>query len=339
MPQKLKYRDENINLIRTSIENLIRTNPEYGYSVKVSGFMIVPRTREISLFDTFASHVNDDTDVIVFTNYLGTGNSGETITVYVSEEAYNQECNKNAGVNGTHGGAKGFNEQSEMRKQIHNELQNDILKQENERLKEEVAQAKKVMREVEVFVAQVRQQSTQVKDKGLLEIIGNFATKLVVSNPDLLKEIPALDAMISLIPKGEQQIPQETPINGSPEVTIKAKQPELDTQTANDLSLLKKLRRHFSEIEFDACTGMLGRLGVNKEYIPHLIAYLDERIEAKQQWIENQRRKRNDQEKTPATEPEMKNESQQPEIRKTTNDKPEKDYPDYEDEPIKILHP
>jgi hypothetical protein len=331
MPQKLKYRDENISLIRTSVENLIKTNPEYGYSVKVSGFMVVPRTREISLFDTFSDHVNENTDVVVFTNYLGKGNTGDTITVYVSDEAYNEECNKNAGMNGTHGGAKGFNEQSELRKQIHNELQNDILKAENERLKDEVAQAKKVMREVEVFVAQVRQQSTQVKDKGLLEIIGNFATALAVSNPELLKEVPALDALISLIPKAEQkQIPQETPINGSPEVTIKAKQPELDAQTTNDLSLLKKLRRHFSEIEFDACTVMLGRLGVNKEFIPHLIYFLDEQIERKEEWIANQKRNGKDQEKNPSSEAQVKKENHEPQIGK--------DYPDYEDE-IKIFHP
>src|ERR1041385_8356873 len=131
MPQKLKYSEENVGLVKTSIDNLIRTNSEYAYSVKVSGLVIVPRTRDISIFDTFRDHVGEETDSVTFTNYYGKGNAGEAITLYTGEIPADEKEKKS--MDGIQANANASNEnfvkemaeRSELRRQIFAEILND----------------------------------------------------------------------------------------------------------------------------------------------------------------------------------------------------------------------
>ena len=160
----MKYGEETVSLMRTSIENFLKTNPEYGYSVKVAGFLVIPRTRDISLFDSLRDVVNDTTDKVIFTNYHGTGNGGDSITLWVNGEGQEDEE-----LNGSKK-AKKESERDEMREQLRVEMQGEYLKKENERLEKELSKAQKFIREVDVLLAQLRQQKTQVKDRGTQEL-------------------------------------------------------------------------------------------------------------------------------------------------------------------------
>ncbi len=331
MAQRLKYREENVSLVRTSIDNFLKTNPEYGFSVKVAGFLVVPRTRDISLFDSFRDHVNETTDAVIFTNYHGTGNSGETITLWVNEDSPPREE-----LNGTQTNLKNVNERSELRIQIYNELQNDFLSKENERLKRDLSKAEKFIKEVDVLLAQLRQQKSQVKDKGTLEVIGNFVTRLSALNPDFLKEYPTLEALLGFLPttKEETTPPAENGVSGTPEVTIKPKEQTQDPEVVRATMLLKKLRHYFSEKELEDCLKLLNALSDCKELIPYAIGWVEQQIERKRKWMERQESK--SQQQTNTSEPERKNE---PEVSEQQNDPQSGTYIDEEDEEDKIYHP
>jgi hypothetical protein len=326
MSQPLKYSEENVNLVRTSIENFIRTNPEFGYSVKVAGLLVVPRTRKISLFDSFRDHVNDSTEEVVFTIYHGKSNGGEPIKMSV-----NRDSAERTALSGNQDMLKSTAEKSEMRAQIYNELQNDFLKNENDRLKKELTKAEKFIHEVDVLLAQLRQQKAQVKDKGTLEVIGNFVNRLSALNPDFLKDNPTLEALLTFLPTTKEEAPPaENVISGTPEVIIKPKEQTQDPEVARAVELLQKLRYYFSEKEMQDCLTLLASLSDCKELIPYAIRWVEYQVEQKRK-----QRERKVQENTKTPEPERKTE---PEVSEPKNENPQGGSFDDEEEE-KIYHP
>ena len=321
--QSLKYSEENVNLVRTSIENFIRTNPEFGYSVKVAGLSVVPRTRKISLFDSFRDHVNESTEEVVFTIYHGKSNGGEPIRMSV-----NKSSTERAELSGNQDTLKSTAEESKLRAMIYNELQNDFLNKENERLKKELTKAEKFIREVDVLLAQLRQQKAQVKDKGTLEVIGNFVSRLSAVNPDFLKENPTLEALLGFLPTTKEEAPpMENPVSGTPEVTITPKEPTQDPEVARAVELLQKLRYYFSEKEMQDCLTLLASLSDCKELIPHAIRWVELQVELKRKRAQQQ---------TTKPEPEKKTE---PEVSEPKNDTQGRNIPPYVDDEEKIYHP
>ena len=328
MPQRLKYSEENLALVKTSIDNLIRTNPVYGYSVKVNGMKLIPRTRDISIFDSFLEHVNENTQAVTFINYPNTSNAGETITLYVFENMSGEE-NPYADKSGVHNGLKGFSERSEIKRVAQLEVNNENLVRENERLSKELSKAEKFVRDVDVLIAQLNLQRSQVKDKGTLEYIGNFVSKITTAYPDLFKENRALEMLAGFLPTSEEKN-VVAPLPGEKsEIMIKPKDETpvvKDVQSEKLLEVLKKLQRHFSEIEFNHCMQLLADMREHKDIIPYAIEFVHRQIEAKCLMLEKL--------KVQQQAPGMKNEKQPQE----KNDETKKDYPPLEDEP-EIFHP
>lgn len=320
MPQRLKYSEENIGLVKTSVENLLKTNPEYHYSVKVSGLVIVPRTRDFSIFDSFREHVNENTDTVTFTNYHGKGNGGETVTLNVNDSGEGEDKNLDGFPRSQ--GLRGLNERSEIRRQLYAEIQNDFLTQENARLKKEVDKAEKFAREVDIVIGQLNAQRAQTKDKSTWEFLGGIISKLVSSNPELMKNSPALETLMGFLPNSEEKQPPQPPpidttLNAPVTIKPKAESAQLDPQTEQLLAVLKKLRRYFSEIEFNQCVELLAAIKDHKELIAPVNAWVNEQIEMKLRWIAQQREaqeqnapKAEEQQQQEETEPEEKEETE-----------------------------
>src|ERR1041384_7165922 len=83
MYEELKYSEQHIALVRTSIENQIKDREDFSYTIKIDGLPIVSRSRDISLFDSFREHVNEETKRVVFVG-LYNGQPGNTFTLLVN---------------------------------------------------------------------------------------------------------------------------------------------------------------------------------------------------------------------------------------------------------------
>jgi hypothetical protein len=160
-------------------------------------------------------------------------------------------------------------------------------------------------------------------------------------NPGLLKNSPALEALIGFLPKGEEEKAIELPaevLSGT--VTAKPKSENTEPEAARLVLVLKKLRRYFSEIEFEQCLEMLASIKDHKEFIQPTINYVSNHIERKLAWIKSEQEKiekRNEPEQDATeqnenTDPENKIEPPEIGETKTTREQSQGANEPYEDE-------
>lgn len=332
MPQRLKYSEENLALVKTSIDNLIKTNQSYGYSVKINGLVIIPRTREIELFNSFEQHVNENTQAVTFVNYKNSTNAGETITLYVFDNMPQMAENFYADGSGIQNGLKGFAEKSEIKRVAQLEVINENLKKENDRLEKEVSKAQKFVREVDILTAQLRGQSSKVKDKGTLDYIGNFVSKIGSVYPEIFGDSRALELLSGFLPGSEENknnVSDNNKESGEVKITPKDENAQVkDLQSEKLLEVLKKLQRHFSEIEFNMCMQLLADMREHKDIIPYALEFVRRQIEAKCLMLEKLKAQQQ-------TKPQFTSENNAAEKQR---DEKNNDYPPFEDEP-EIFHP
>src|SRR5688572_11189089 len=83
MYEEFKYSEPHIALVRAAVENHIKTREDFSYTVKIDGLAIVSRSRDLSLFDSFRDHVNEETKRVVFVYFYG-DKPGDNFTLLVN---------------------------------------------------------------------------------------------------------------------------------------------------------------------------------------------------------------------------------------------------------------
>ncbi|MEW6469652.1 MAG: hypothetical protein AB1458_12045 [Bacteroidota bacterium] len=339
MYEELKYSEQHIALVRAAIENSIKSREDFSYTVKIDGLAIVSRSRDLSLFDSFRDHVNDETKKVAFICYYG-DKSGDTFTLLVNgytspAKEKRQEIQNTQALAGL--------DKEEIRRYAKLESDNEYLTRENERLKEELARKEKFVKEVDVFIAQLRVQQNKVKDKGTLEYIGNFVSTLVTKFPDLLGNGSVLESLAGLLPKSQDKQP-ETLEGPKEEVTIKPKSEiKEDPETAELLKVLRTLKKYYSEIEFQQCLALVYLIKDHKELIVPVKEWLQEQIKSKQEIAamlkrakemrdKRQRAQEEEAEKEEEVQPTTEQPAEQENEKQTGEDEPLED--DSDDSPI-----
>jgi hypothetical protein len=258
--QRMQYNESNIELLRNIIVNYLSYNDDAGYSIRIDGTPVTPRTQDKRMFDLVNNQLNEfnkTLTLVIFPN-----KSFNTIQYELMLNGYEES------LSGTE--TKSPKEDlAEMRRQITLEIEYTFMKKENDSLKRENNLLRSKISEVEILVHSAQNKS----GSQLMDMVKTIAG-LLMGNPSGLS-LPEAGTTAQ-------------PIEGVPASTIKVKG---ETTTENEATtkaaeLAKTLQRFFSEHEQEQILQVLAVLKDTKDLIPAVSVWLSDIIEQRKQLIE-----------------------------------------------------
>jgi hypothetical protein len=258
--QRMQYNESNIELLRSIIDNYLSYSEEAGYSIRIDGTPVTPRTKDKRLFDLVNNQLNEfnkTLTLVIFPN-----KSFNTVQYELMLNGFEES------LSGTE--TKSPKEDlTEMRRQITLEIEYTFMKKENDSLKRENNLLRSKINEVEILVHNAQSKS----GSQLMDMVKTIAG-LLLGNPSGL----------SLPQAGETT----QPIEGVPASTIKVKgETTIDKEaTTKAAELAKTLQRYFSEYEQEQILQVLAILKDTKDLIPAVGEWLSGIIEQRKQLIE-----------------------------------------------------
>ncbi len=254
--------------------NFLQSSKDQGeaedYEILVDAFKVVKRTNDLSRFDTYSNYIQPETKSLTIVIYDGTSPRNTKHVFNIKEEAKN--------------GLSGMDVDTRIEEKIRLEKEKwetDLLKKENEKLKEELTEA-------EAYIAELEEKEEKAKDKKfrLGDVnVGEFASVVlegfVRRNPQMLAKLPGGEALAGVIERDNEDREKaltETP----PEVEVSFKKKSATTEEALSeedktyLDFIKSLKNKFDHEQMTKVMLVLDVLSKHPEHLPLTLQYLSD---------------------------------------------------------------
>lgn len=190
-----QYNPEKIDLIKRHLERQRDMQQTLFYEIYVDTFKAVPKTSDISFFDSYEMYINDDAERMKILIYQGNSHRYDTFEFYLQENLLPIPANN--AMNGL--GAVQETVDERIRQAMQERDMQDYLK-EMDRLKEELEDAEDYIEKLQVQVQKLEAEVQELNNEErafmrknyILGHLLNHGSALLKRNPQILQGIPLL---------------------------------------------------------------------------------------------------------------------------------------------------
>jgi hypothetical protein len=262
LPNKEKYEQRKIDNLIQYLRLYHQKDQPIDYEILVDGFKAVRRTNDPDMFSMFENFVTADTQSIEVLLYQGTSNNNEKRIFYFGEIP--KEKAKDEGLSGV----EVQNIVNEQVKQKLQEKEYKDLQEENNNLKQHIADLESEVDELEKFNARL-----EAKQSPLNNFFGDIGSSLVESfikrNPKLMSSIPGGEALAGLLEHNNAEDQNEA--SSEAEVSFKPKTNASTSQVSEEdraaIQFVNQLKAQFTKDEFENVLLILQALADDKSKI------------------------------------------------------------------------
>lgn len=264
-----KYSEQKID----NLYNYLQSSKEQGepedYEIFVDAFKVVKRTNDLSRFESYSNYIQPDTKTLTIVIYDGSSPRNTKHIFTIKEESN--------GLNGVDVDTR-IEEKLRIEKE---KWETELLRKENEKLKEELAQAEAYIEELEDENEVAKSKRFRMGDVNVGEFASVVLEGFVRRNPQLLAKLPGGEALAGVIEQDnaerEKALLDKSP---EPEVTFKKKtsttEPELSEEDKSYLDFIKSLKDKFDHEQMTSVMLVLDVLAKRPEDINPTIQFLSD---------------------------------------------------------------
>ena len=264
LPNKEKYEQKKIDNLIQYLRLYHDKGQPIDYEILVDGFKAVRRTSDPDMFTMFENFVTADTRSIEVLLFTGSSNNNEKRIFYFGEA-------QKEGLSGVD--VKNIVDEEVQRKLREKEY--EVLKDENKKLQQHIADLESEVDELEKQNARL-----EMKQSPLNSFLGDVGSSLVESfvkrNPKLMAAFPGGEALAGLLqssneePAGEQT--PESEVSFKPKASIN--QP-LNEEEQAAIQFVNQLKSQFSKEEFEQVLHILQTLADDKSKIDLILNHVN----------------------------------------------------------------
>jgi FtsZ-binding cell division protein ZapB len=262
LPNKEKYEQRKIDNLIQYLRLYHQKDQPIDYEILVDGFKAVRRTNDPDMFSMFENFVTADTQSIEVLLYQGASNNNEKRIFYFGEIP--KEKIKDEGLSGV----EVQNSVNEQVKQKLLEKEYKDLQEENNNLKQHIADLESEVDELEKFNTRL-----EAKQSPLNNFFGDIGSSLVESfikrNPKLMSSIPGGEALAGLLEHNNAEDQNE--VSSEAEVSFKPKTNASTSQVSEEdrvaIQFVNQLKAQFTKDEFENVLLILQTLADDKSKI------------------------------------------------------------------------
>ena len=263
-----KYSEQKIDNLYQFLQNSKEQGEPEDYEIFVDAFKVVKRTNDLSRFESYSNFIQPETKAVTIVIYDGTSprNTKHIFTI------------KDDGTNGLNG--LDVDTRIEEKLRIEKERwETNLLKQENEKLKTDLAEA-------EAYIEQLEDDADKVKDKKFRMgdvNVGEFASVMlegfVRRNPQLLTKFPGGEALAGVIEQDNADREKALLDKGTEtEVSFSKKsnntQSALSEEEKSYLDFIKSLKDTFDNEQMNDVMSILDVLSKQPDTIKNTLQFV-----------------------------------------------------------------
>ena len=264
LPNKEKYEQKKIDNLLQYLRLYHEKGQPIDYEILVDGFKAVRRTSDPDMFTMFENFVTADTRSIEVLLFTGSSNNNEKRIFYFGEV-------QKEGLSGVD--VKNIVDEEVQRKLREKEY--EVLKDENKKLQQHIADLESEVDELEKQNARL-----EMKQSPLNSFLGGVGSSLVESfvkrNPKLMAAFPGGEALAGLLQSSsEEPESEQTPES---EVSFKPRAsatPSLSEEEQAAIQFVNQLKSQFSKEEFEQVLHILQTLADDKSKIDLILNHVN----------------------------------------------------------------
>ena len=264
LPNKEKYEQKKIDNLLQYLRLYHDKGQPIDYEILVDGFKAVRRTSDPDMFTMFENFVTADTRSIEVLLFTGSSNNNEKRIFYFGEQ-------QKEGLSGVD--VKNIVDEEVQRKLREKEY--EVLKDENKKLQQHIADLESEVDELEKQNARL-----EMKQSPLNNFLGDVGSSLVESfikrNPKLMSAFPGGEALAGLLQSSnEESTEEQTPeseVSFKPKVSIT---PALSEEEQAAIQFVNQLKSQFSKDEFEQVLHILQTLADDKSKIDLILNHVN----------------------------------------------------------------
>lgn len=287
MPIQFDNFDQNkIDRLKNHLTAMAEKGKAKFYEIFVDTLKAVPKTDEVSDFESYEDYMNADTEqikLIIYNSALSPRNDQFVFLV----KARNREEAMNLGLSGMPIKKFSRNNVNEWREE--NKFKGEQY-QENLRLKRELNEYRKELEEKETYIEQLEELIEKAKKNGnkiggvhIGDVLSVAFEGLVRRNTHLIAKFPAASGLAGIIEQDNQRLetnPTPTTTEEA-EVNFKKKEttvapPVLNEQEQAFLNLFKELEKQFTEDELGLVMEVLDAFAKDKTSLQEVLDFLQD---------------------------------------------------------------
>ncbi len=253
LPNKERYEQKKIDNLLQYLRLYHDKGQPIDYEILVDGFKAVRRTSDPDMFTMFENFVTADTRSIEVLLFTGSSNNNEKRIFYFGEA-------QKEGLSGVD--VKNIVDEEVQRKLREKEY--EVLKEENKKLQQHIADLESEVDELEKQNARL-----EMKQSPLNSFLGDVGSSLVESfvkrNPKLMAAFPGGEALAGLLQSSNEESASEQTTES--EVSFKPKAsatPSLNEEEQAAIQFVNQLKSQFSKEEFEQVLHIVQTLADDK---------------------------------------------------------------------------
>lgn len=259
-----EYNELKIERIYQILQNQERLGNASNYQIFVDTFKVVPRTNDLSLFETYANFVDANTQSITILIFDGNSNRNDKHIFRLQSEAPST-------LNGVE------NIEEKIHKKLEEERQKwkqNQLERKHKKLKKAYSDLEKEKEQLERELAEAKSNKHKIGNLNMVEFGSEILGSLVKKNPQILNGLLGGEALAGAVEN--HQSPQETTYE---EVTFSkkkkgGKKKKLSQEEKALMEFGKQLQERFNDEEMLLIMQLLDYLAKDKSLIKKILSNL-----------------------------------------------------------------
>jgi hypothetical protein len=251
-----KYSEQKIDNLYQYLQNSQEQGEPEDYEIFVDAFKVVKRTNDLSRFESYSNFIQPETKTLTIVIYDGASprNTKHIFTL------------KDDGTSGLNGADVDTRIEEKLR--IEKERwETNLLKQENEKLKIELAEAEVYIEELEDTVEKTKGKKFTMGDVNVGEFASVMLEGFVRRNPQLLTKLPGGEALAGVLIQDnadrekallDNQAQTDTGVTFSKKQTTQS--PTLSEEDKGYLDFIKSLQHVFNDEQMNEVMSILDTL-------------------------------------------------------------------------------
>ena len=264
------YSRQKIDTLYQYLQNSKEQGEAEDYEIFVDAFKVVKRTQDLNRFEIYSDYIQPETKEVTVVIYDGASPRNTKHVFKLKEDADKQALS----------GVEINNRIDERIRQEKEKWETDLLRNENKRLTQELAEADELIEELEQKLAQPKEKGFSMGNINVGEFASVVLEGMIRRNPQMLSKLPGGEALAGVIM--EDNVAKEKMLNKAPEtepnVTIERGSPEssLSEDEKAGVEFIQQMNTKFNAEQISKVMIILDKLDQNPQDIDKTLQFLSE---------------------------------------------------------------
>ena len=264
------YSRQKIDTLYQYLQNSKEQGEAEDYEIFVDAFKVVKRTQDLNRFEIYSDYIQPETKEVTVVIYDGASPRNTKHVFKLKEDADKQALS----------GVEINNRIDERIRQEKEKWETDLLRNENKRLTQELAEADELIEELEQKLAQPKEKGFSMGNINVGEFASVVLEGMIRRNPQMLSKLPGGEALAGVIM--EDNVAKEKMLNKAPEtepnVTIERGSPEssLSEDEKAGVEFIQQMNTKFNAEQISKVMLILDTLAQKPQDIDKTLQFLSE---------------------------------------------------------------